>query len=418
MCARPDDFIAEVEEGLREVGDGFEGSDSDLDLDEQSDSGDETVWTAEEDGERPPGRRGEGKRTRLNGLCALSKKQMLSRLYSLLKLKGIIGYAVRQSAIPTSRTRKKQYGAFGEVILSISQDDFDSARQYCDSIKSAISAMEMETHARHADQWEKRHVPGPCHGVCFRMSKSRCALPARRLHEGEFGPKGKRTHHLCGCCHEYVPARGPGFHNWKNCDKRPQVVTQEQLVGLSLRLDYSRNDRATIRYTVGRGQPTEKAYLAARKKMVLAMPPTVLCADEFSVTTCPVANLIYAFSLPHWKEIIANLPKGKHNHILVTGVSNDGTTMRDKKNNRSMNAMLQRTLSFGREVAQSLDYVNVLGLWECTETNETFLEMFNYNKPYAAQFKKYFAENFGFKKHIVLLICDGARCPLPAARRA
>ena len=162
MCARPDDFIAEVEEGLQDVGDGFEGSDSDLDLDEQSDSDDETV---EEDGERPPGRRGEGKRTRLNGLCALSKKQMLNRLYSLLKLKGIIAYAVKQSTIPHSRTRKKQYGAFGEVILSMCQDDFDSARQYCDSIKSAISAMEMETLARHADQWKERHVPGPCHGV-------------------------------------------------------------------------------------------------------------------------------------------------------------------------------------------------------------------------------------------------------------
>ena len=91
----------------------------------------------------------------------------------------------------------------------------------------------------------------------------------------------------------------------------------------------------------------------------------------------------------------------------MTALSNDGTNLYDKKAHRSIHAMLLRILSLGR-AAQDIDFICPLSLHECTESNETFLEMFVYDRTYSEQFKRFFLRQFGFKKHLCLLIADGA----------
>jgi hypothetical protein len=67
-----------------------------------------------------------------------------------------------------------------------------------------------------------------------------------------------------------------------------------------------------------------------------------------------------------------------------------------------------RVLSVGRKVAQSIDFVCPLSLHNCTESGETFLDMFCYDKLNAERFSAFFLNTFGFKKHLCLLIADGA----------
>ena len=78
------------------------------------------------------------KRTRLSGLQNKNRRYLLNHLLRLRKLKTVIGYAVKQSAFPTSKTRKNQYAAFADVIISICHGAHNGAKDYCDYIKGFI----------------------------------------------------------------------------------------------------------------------------------------------------------------------------------------------------------------------------------------------------------------------------------------
>ena len=95
-------------------------------------------------------------RRRLSGLQNLGKPQLLRRLYSLTKLKGILAYCKPQSRVPNSKTRKNQYHSFAEVILSLCFDDFDAANGFCDSISSCIDEFRFEKQQADKKEWEQR----------------------------------------------------------------------------------------------------------------------------------------------------------------------------------------------------------------------------------------------------------------------
>jgi hypothetical protein len=160
------------------------------------------------------------------------------------------------------------------------------------------------------------------------------------------------------------------------------------------------------------------------------------CDDRISVTSDPSAMLKWMMLLSHVEELLP--PRDKRATMtLVTALSNDGTNLRDKKSHRSVHAMLLRILSLGR-AAQSCDFICPLSLHEMTEsgvsmlpgmllathsclscysppfaacyaaqhTGETFLEMFVNDRTYADGFESFFANTFGFKKHLCLLIAE------------
>jgi len=70
-------------------------------------------------------------RARLNGLEALSKPVLVKKLRQLRKLGGIIGYAVNQSMSPQTRTRKGQYDAFSDVLITMAHGDHAEAEAIC-----------------------------------------------------------------------------------------------------------------------------------------------------------------------------------------------------------------------------------------------------------------------------------------------
>ena len=102
------------------------------------------------------------------------------------------------------------------------------------------------------------------------------------------------------------------------------------------------------------------------------------------------------------------LPADMPAHTVVTVVTNDGYNLKDKKQHTSHHGMLMRVVSFDRGMSQDVDFICPISIHACTESNESFLEMFVYDKKFAEQWKAFFADKFGFKKHLCLLCADGA----------
>lgn len=70
--------------------------------------------------------------------------------------------------------------------------------------------------------------------------------------------------------------------------------------------------------------------------------------------------------------------------------------------------MVLRILSLAGRKAQDIDYIMPLSVHDCTESAVTFFDMFVNDSAYAAGFRRMVANNFGWKKHVCFIICDGA----------
>ena len=66
-----------------------------------------------------------------------------------------------------------------------------------------------------------------------------------------------------------------------------------------------------------------------------------------------------------------------------------------------------RILSLGRP-CQDTAFIMPWGLWDCGETAETFFAMFVNDRFFATELQKHVDDNYLFKRHVTLLICDGA----------
>ena len=139
-----------------------------------------TATPASSDGDTPGGYTEKEKaagRCRHNGLHAKSKTYLLNELRTLRKLRTVIGYAVKQSRLPQSRTRSKQYDSFADVIITICNGDHTEAKGFCDFVQGFI------------DDKHRQSV-------------------AMELCEGSFtvtGPQRRRSHTLCSCCWRMIP---------------------------------------------------------------------------------------------------------------------------------------------------------------------------------------------------------------------
>ena len=205
-------------------------------------------------------------------------------------MKGIIGACTKQSRIPTSKTRKAQYAAFADVIISMNHGDFDAAISFLDSVGSVVEV------ARSARQQKEQ-------------------ADAKFKLQGSFGGILSRKatgHTMCNHCWKWV--HKSKYHDWRNCPERVVCIGHEKLLELSLRLNWARSSRTLVRLTLGNHCATEKDFLVAREELRRSLPPTRLCADKISVTTDPVAALEYAFKLAHVDGL---LPKAGERCVCV-----------------------------------------------------------------------------------------------------
>ena len=74
---------------------------------------------------------------------------------------------------------------------------------------------------------------------------------------------------------------------------------------------------------------------------------------------------------------------------------------------RNLNCMMNRILSCGRS-SQDLTFIMPWSLWDCGETAETFEALFVNDEWFVSELQKHVRANYLFKKHVPLLICDGA----------
>ena len=146
--------------------------------------------------------------------------------------------------------------------------------------------------------------------------------------------------------------------------------------------------------------------------------------------------MTYMLERDHVCELLP-APEERHKHVLVTAVTNDATSQYNKKQYRSVLAASCFVHTFVRRYARrggggtvSLasqvyfvhddpdsvarargpehDIHHAWGIWDCGEKAETFFAMFVHDKFFASELQKYVEDNYLFKRHVVLLICDGA----------
>jgi len=128
-------------------------------------------------------------------------------------------------------------------------------------------------------------------------------------------------HHRCRSCR---------YHDARTCPQRVQVISEDRLLQLSLRLDWGRSTRMLLRSMLGYECSTESAFLSARVTLKATIPAWSLHADGVSVTSDPTAKLLWTFTLKHFMELMPSA-SDRANSTLVTGLSNDGTNLKDKK---------------------------------------------------------------------------------------
>ena len=102
---------------------------------------------------------------------------------------------------------------------------------------------------------------------------------------------------MCTYCFKMIHYKV--FHDYRKCPERVMLLQHEQLLELSLRLNWSRRTRKLLRITFGPTCATEHAFNAAREELRSTLPPARLCADRISVTSDPSANLRFMLAAPH-----------------------------------------------------------------------------------------------------------------------
>ena len=80
-------------------------------------------------------------RVRLNGLNALTKPQLVLKIQALAKMQGIIGGFVKSSKSPTTKTRKKQYDSFADLLITMAHGDHEVAEGFCGAYYSFPSLL-------------------------------------------------------------------------------------------------------------------------------------------------------------------------------------------------------------------------------------------------------------------------------------
>ena len=120
------------------------------------------------------------------------------------------------------------------------------------------------------------------------------------------------------------------YHDYRNCPERHQVLSEDRLLQMSLRLSWGRGTRMLLRSMLGFGCATESSFLSARNTLAATIPPWSLCADGVSVTSDPSVKLVWTFTLVQMMKLLP-APALRGETTLVTAISNDGTNLMDKK---------------------------------------------------------------------------------------